>query len=163
MLYFCAMFCTEVAVSALLSKHVVTNPLSLAFLSALSLLTSTKPIWNKLHVAHCPFFSSPKTLTSCRNLSFFPVLLSIFTKIGKYTGWTPGFVSQALPEYVGVRRQNGTRGAILKIAYEDIRLAPHSSLLQELDALEHNSSKAPDSNQASDPNEAPNTSSLLAS
>jgi hypothetical protein len=61
------------------------------------------------------------------------------TKIGKYTGWTPGFVSQAVPEYVGVRRQPGTRGAILKIAYEDIRLAPHSSLLQELDALEHNS------------------------
>ena len=79
------------------------------------------------------------------------------TKIGKYTGWTPGFVSQALPEYVGVRRQNETRGAILKIAYEDIRLAPHSSLLQELDALEHNSNEDPD------PNEAPSTSSLLAS
>jgi hypothetical protein len=51
--------------------------------------------------------------------------------------WEPGFVSQA-SEYVGVRRQLGSRGAILKIAYEDIRLAPNSSLLQELDALEHN-------------------------
>jgi hypothetical protein len=51
---------------------------------------------------------------------------------------------------VGVRRQPGTRGAILKIAYEDIRLAPHSSLLQELDALEHNS----------DITEAPDTSDL---
>jgi hypothetical protein len=59
-----------------------------------------------------------------------------YTKLGKKTSWAPGFVSQALPEYVGVRRQPGNRGSILKIAYEDIRLAPRSSLLQELDALE---------------------------
>jgi hypothetical protein len=47
---------------------------------------------------------------------------------------------------VGVRRQPGTLGAILKIAYEDIRLAAHSSLLQELDAVEHKSdiTEAPD-------------------
>jgi hypothetical protein len=56
------------------------------------------------------------------------------TKLGKCTGWKPVFVSQALPVYMGVRRQHVTRGAILKIAYEVIRLAPHSSLLQELDA-----------------------------
>jgi hypothetical protein len=61
-----------------------------------------------------------------------------YTKLGKKTSWEPGFVSQALPEYVGVRRKFGSRGAILKIAYEDIRLGPSSSLLQALDALEHN-------------------------
>ena len=44
---------------------------------------------------------------------------------------------QAGPEYVGVRRQPGSRGAVLKIAYEDIRLTPKSTLLQELDALEN--------------------------
>ena len=33
----------------------------------------------------------------------------------------------------------------LKIAYEDIRLAPSSSLLQELDALEHNSEASKES------------------
>jgi hypothetical protein len=68
-----------------------------------------------------------------------------YTKIGKKTGWEPGFVSQALPEYVGVRRQLGIRGAILKIAYEDILIAPSSSLLQELDALEHNCYASKDS------------------
>jgi hypothetical protein len=68
-----------------------------------------------------------------------------YTKLGKKTSWEPGFVSQALPEYVGVRRQLGSRGAILKIAYEDIRLAPSSSLLQELDALAHNCDASKDS------------------
>jgi Reverse transcriptase (RNA-dependent DNA polymerase) len=65
--------------------------------------------------------------------------------------WEPGFVSLALPEYVGVRRQLGRRGAVLKIAYEDIRLAPSSSLLQELDALEHDcdASKASDLDEPS--------------
>jgi hypothetical protein len=85
----------------------------------------------------------------------------LHTKTGKYTGWTHVFVSQAVPEYVGVRRQPGTRGAIMKIAYEDIRLAPHSSLLQELDALEHNSdiTEAPDT---SDHPQISTFSSLLA-
>jgi hypothetical protein len=49
--------------------------------------------------------------------------ICFYTKIGKKTSWAPGFVSEALPENVGVRRQPGSRGAILKIAYEDIRLA----------------------------------------
>jgi hypothetical protein len=38
-----------------------------------------------------------------------------YTKLGKKTSWAPGFVSQAVPEYVGVRRQPGNRGSILKI------------------------------------------------
>jgi hypothetical protein len=46
-------------------------------------------------------------------------------------------VVHAGPEYVGIRRIPGSRGAVLKIAYEDVRLTPKSSLLQELDALEN--------------------------
>jgi hypothetical protein len=54
-------------------------------------------------------------------------------------------VAQALPEYVGIRRHDGSHGAILKIAYEDIRLQPKSPLLQQLDDLELNVSQdAPD-------------------
>jgi hypothetical protein len=41
------------------------------------------------------------------------------------------------PEYVRIRRQPGSRSAVLKIAYEDVRLAPKSTLLQELDASEN--------------------------
>jgi hypothetical protein len=46
-------------------------------------------------------------------------------------------VVHAWPEYVGIRRQPGSRGAVLKIVYEDVRLTPKSTLLQELDALEN--------------------------
>jgi hypothetical protein len=74
-----------------------------------------------------------------------------YTKLGKKTSWEPGFVYQALPEYIGVRRQLGSRGAILKIAYEDIRLAPSSLLLQELDALEHNCDASKDSDMEEPP------------
>jgi hypothetical protein len=85
-----------------------------------------------------------------------------YTKLGKKTSWEPGFVSQALSEYVGVWRQLGRRGAVLKIAHEDIRLAPSSSLLQELDALEHDY----DAGKASDldePSPKQTFSSLLTS
>jgi hypothetical protein len=59
-----------------------------------------------------------------------------FTRTGKRTRWDTGFFAHALPEYVGIRRNPGSRGAVLKIAYEDLRLQPNSSLLQQLDALE---------------------------
>jgi hypothetical protein len=47
-----------------------------------------------------------------------------------------GFVAHALTECVGIWRHPGVRGAVLKIAYEDVRPQPSSSLLQQLDALE---------------------------
>jgi hypothetical protein len=80
-----------------------------------------------------------------RSVLFPGTSIYFYTKINKKKSWEPGFVSQALPEYVGVRRQLESRGAILKIPYEDIRLAPSSSLLQELDALEHNCDASKDS------------------
>jgi hypothetical protein len=46
-------------------------------------------------------------------------------------------VVHAGPEYVGIRRKPGSRGAVLKFAYKDVRLTPKSTLLQELDALEN--------------------------
>jgi hypothetical protein len=41
--------------------------------------------------------------------------INVFTKIGKRIRWDPGFVVNAWPEYVGIRRQPGSSGAVLKI------------------------------------------------
>jgi hypothetical protein len=59
-----------------------------------------------------------------------------YVRATKTSSWQSGYVAEALPEYVAVRRQPQARGQTLKIAYEDLRLAPKSSLLQELDKLE---------------------------
>jgi hypothetical protein len=57
-------------------------------------------------------------------------------KNGKQALRNSGFVSEALDHFVNVRRQPGSRGVILKVSYEDIRLRPRPNLLKDLDKLE---------------------------
>ena len=50
--------------------------------------------------------------------------------------WELGFVKRAYDHFVELCRNSKMRGHVLQVAYEDIRLAPKSSLLFELDRLE---------------------------
>jgi hypothetical protein len=61
-------------------------------------------------------------------------------KKGQQAIWNSGFVSETLDHFVHVRRQPGSRGAVLKVAYEDIRVKPRSKLLQDLDKFEEEGS-----------------------
>jgi hypothetical protein len=97
-----------------------------------------------------------------RSVLFPGTSIYFYTRLGRKTSWESGFVFQALPEYVGVLRHLGSRGAILKIAYEDIRLAPSSSILKELDALEHNCDASKDFDMGG-PSPKQNFSSFLTS
>ena len=59
-----------------------------------------------------------------------------FEKRTKFGVWKRAFVVSAEQHLVQARRTKSNRGRVLKIAYEDVRLAPRSSLLFELDRIE---------------------------
>lgn len=50
--------------------------------------------------------------------------------------WKDGFVHQAQEHMVLIKKRSDGVGVSLKVAYEDVRLKPENSLLQELDDLE---------------------------
>ena len=79
---------------------------------------------------------SPSNRTQKRDVLIPRTPVYFFEKKGKRGSWNLGFVKRASDHIVEICRSSRLSGKALQVAFEDIRLAPKSSLLYELDQLE---------------------------
>ena len=68
-----------------------------------------------------------------------------FENSAKFGNWKVGFLQETEEHFAKVTRNKSGRGKHLKIAYEDIRLFPSSSLLHELDKIDLQNPEEPQS------------------